>query len=102
VGHVDVVARRGDEILFAEVKGNTKSRPGAGVDSMYGQLLRRMASHEAEERTRHYAVVVPTRSVAAALRVAKRVRDLLHITVYEVTKDGHVAPVDEMTTSGDE
>jgi Holliday junction resolvase-like predicted endonuclease len=44
VDHVDVVAKRGDEVLFAEVKGNTKSRPGFGVDSMYGQLLRRMAA----------------------------------------------------------
>jgi Holliday junction resolvase len=24
--HVDVVARRGEEVLFAEVKGKTKSR----------------------------------------------------------------------------
>lgn len=95
VDHVDVVATRADEVLFAEVKGNTKSRPGAGVDSMYGQLLRRMTSRKAEERNRHYAVVVPTRSVAAALRVPRRVRELLRITVYEVTDDGRVSIVDE-------
>ena len=103
VDHVDVVAKRGDEILFAEVKGTTKSRPGAGVDSMYGQLLRRMTSLEAEERTRRYAIVVPTRSVTAALRVPRRVRDLLRITVYEVTDDGQVVVIDEASaTSRDE
>jgi hypothetical protein len=93
--HVDVVARRGKEVLFAEVKGNTKSRPGAGVDSMYGQLLRRMADAEAEEHGRSYAVVVPTKSVTAALRVQRRVRDLLGIAVYTVSDDGHVQLVAE-------
>jgi len=90
-----VVARRGEEILFAEVKGNTKARPGAGVDSMYGQLLRRMAPEEAAERGRSYAVIVPTRSIAAALRVRRRVRDLLGIAVYSVADDGHVELVIE-------
>ena len=93
--HVDVVARRGGEVLFSEVKGNTKSRPGAGVDSMYGQLLRRMAAEETEERGRSYAVVVPTRSVTSALRVRKRVRDLLRIAVYAVSDDGRVEMVTE-------
>ncbi|MDP9223028.1 MAG: hypothetical protein M3P18_04090, partial [Actinomycetota bacterium] len=90
VDHVDVVARRGEETLFAEVKGNTKARPGAGVDSMYGQLLRRMAAEEAAESGRSYAVVVPTGSIAAALRVRRRVRDLLGIAVYSVADDGQV------------
>jgi hypothetical protein len=93
VDHVDVVARRGDEVLFAEVKGNTKTRPGAGVDSMYGQLLRRMATEETGEHGRAYAVVVPTRSVTAALRVPRRVCDLLRIRIYEVTDDGKVESV---------
>jgi hypothetical protein len=93
--HVDVVARRGEEILFAEVKGKTKSRPGAGVDSMYGQLLRRMAAEKTEEDGRSYAVVVPTGSVTAALRVQRRVRDLLRITVYAVSDDGQVEMVTE-------
>ncbi|MEX1263189.1 MAG: DUF5677 domain-containing protein [Actinomycetota bacterium] len=95
VDHVDVVASRGEEILFAEVKGNTKARPGAGVDSMYGQLLRRMAAEERAEKGRSYAVVVPTRSIAAALRVRRRVRDLLGIAVYSVTDDGQVELVVE-------
>jgi len=29
---VDVVARRGNETIYAEVKGRTKSRPGAGLE----------------------------------------------------------------------
>lgn len=95
VDHVDVVATRAGEVLLAEVKGNTKSRPGAGVDSMYGQLLRRMAAEETEERGRSYAVVVPTRSMAAALRVPRRVREILGITVYAVADDGHVEHVPE-------
>src|SRR6266545_3543001 len=69
VDHVDVVATRADQVVFAEVKGNTKSRPGA--------------------------VVVSTSSVAAALCVPRRVRELLRITVYEVTDDGRVSIVDE-------
>ena len=32
---VDVVARRGNETIYAEVKGRTKSRPGAGLDTLY-------------------------------------------------------------------
>jgi hypothetical protein len=37
--HTDVKAWRGDEVLFAEVKGTT-SEPGLDVDTAYGQLLR--------------------------------------------------------------
>ena len=36
---VDVVAHRGNETIYAEVKGRTNSRPGAGLDTLYGQLL---------------------------------------------------------------
>jgi tetratricopeptide (TPR) repeat protein len=36
-----VQAERGDEKLYAEVKGKTTSRPGVGLDTLYGQLLRR-------------------------------------------------------------
>ena len=35
---VDVVAQRGIETIYAEVKGRTNSRPGAGLDTLYGQL----------------------------------------------------------------
>ena len=41
VNFVDVYAERGDERLYAEAKGPTTS-PGLDVDTLYGQLLRRM------------------------------------------------------------
>lgn len=40
--YIDLVAERGEEKILAEVKGRTANRPGGGVDSLYGQLLRRM------------------------------------------------------------
>src|SRR3954464_866360 len=89
-GFVDVVAHRGNETVYAEVKGRTKSRPGAGLDTLYGQLLRRMPAEE--DLNARFAVVIPTgvRVEAAALRVPKRVRDLLRIDVYTVSDDGQV------------
>ena len=86
--HVDVVAHRGSETIYAEVKGRTNKGPGAGVDSMYGQLLRRMPAED-DPNTR-FAVVVPTGAEAAALRVEKRVRDVLRIDVYAVSDEGDV------------
>ncbi|MEP6698030.1 MAG: hypothetical protein ABJA34_14315 [Pseudonocardiales bacterium] len=56
VKFVDVVAERGEEHLFAEAKGRT-SAVGLDVDTLHGQLLRRMPD---ETRTARYAVVVPT------------------------------------------
>lgn len=89
-GFVDVVAHRGDETIYAEVKGRTKSRPGAGVDTLYGQLLRRMAAEEVGDPNTRFAVVIPTGAKAAALRVPRRVRDVLRIDVYAVSDDGQV------------
>lgn len=89
--YTDVVARRGDETLYAEVKGRTKGRPGAGLDTLYGQLLRRMPADEVGDPRTRFAVVVPTGSETAALRVPKRVRDLLRIDVYVVSDDGQVS-----------
>jgi hypothetical protein len=89
-GFVDVVARRGDETIYAEVKGRTKSRPGAGLDTLYGQLLRRMPVEEAGDSATRFAVVIPTGAEAAALRVPRRVRDLLRIDIYAVSDDGQV------------
>ena len=86
---VDVVAHRGNETIYA-VKGRTKSRPGAGLDTLYGQLLRRMPAEEDGDRDVRFAVVVPTGAEAAALRVPKRVRDVLRIDVYAVSDDGRV------------
>jgi hypothetical protein len=87
---VDVVARRGNETIYAEVKGRTKSRPGAGLDALYGQLLRRMPAEEVGNANTRFAVVIPTGAEAAARRVSKRVRDVLRIDVYAVSDDGQV------------
>lgn len=87
---VDVVARRGSETIYAEVKGRTKGRPGAGLDTLYGQLLRRMPAEEVGDPHTRFAVVIPTGAEAAALRVSRRVRDVLRIDVYVVSDDGQV------------
>jgi hypothetical protein len=89
-GFVDVVAHRGNETIYAEVKGRTKSRPGAGLDTLYGQLLRRMPVEEVGDPNTRFAVVIPTGAEAAALRVPRRVRDLLRIDIYAVSDDGQV------------
>jgi len=85
VDWVDVVARRGDEVLVAEVKGVTSS-PGLDVDTMYGQILRRM---DLDSGAR-YAVVVPQRASSAALRVGAGVRNVLRLTIFTVDEDGNV------------
>src|SRR3954468_2412103 len=79
---VDVVARRGNETIYAEVKGRTKGRPGAALDALYGQLVGAMPAED-DPNTR-LAVVIPTGAEPAALRVPRRVRDLLRIDVYAV------------------
>jgi hypothetical protein len=119
-GYIDVVAHRGNETIYAEVKarkldqlrqqpreltlahgsvaadraaqakGRTKGRPGAGLDSLYGQLLRRMPAKEIGDSSTRFAVVVPKASEAAALRVPSRARDLLRIDVYVVSDEGDV------------
>src|SRR4051812_47229371 len=71
-GFVDVVARRGNETIYAEVKGRSKSRPGAGLDTLYGQLLRRMPADDVGDPNTRFAVVVPTGAEGAALRVSRR------------------------------
>lgn len=86
VAFADVVAERGDERLVAEAKGVTTS-PGLDVDTMYGQLLRRMSDTPGTR----YAVVVPDKAVSAALRVPDAVREVLAIDVYGVSFDGTVA-----------
>ena len=89
-GFVDVVAHRGNETIYAEVKGRTKSRSGAGLDTLYGQMLRRMPAEEVGDPNTRSAVVIPTGAEAAALRVPRRVRDLLRIDIYAVSDDGQV------------
>jgi len=86
VDFTDVYAERGDERLYAEAKGRTAS-PGLDVDTLYGQLLRRMSDPKPGAR---YAVVVPTTALGAALRVPIWVRDRLSVDVYEVDDDAEV------------
>lgn len=84
-GFVDVYAVRGLEKLYAEAKGRTAAI-GLDVDTLYGQLLRRMKDAGAR-----YAVVVPTAALSAALRVPSWVRVSLSIDVYEVDDAGIVS-----------
>jgi hypothetical protein len=86
VDFVDVYAERGAERLYAEAKGRTAAI-GLDIDTLYGQLLRRMKDPAAGAR---YAVVVPTAAVASALRVPVWVRDRLAVDVYEVDDLGGV------------
>ena len=55
VNFADVYAQRGDERLYAEAKGRTASI-GLDVDTLYGQLRRRMTDPDTRAR---YAVVMP-------------------------------------------
>lgn len=86
VGSADVVAERGTERLVAEAKGYTGSNAGLDADTMFGQLLRRMGTDQATT----WAVVVPTRSLPAVLRVPAAIRDALGIRVFEVTHTDQV------------
>jgi hypothetical protein len=88
VDFCDLVAEHRGERLYVEAKGLTSS-PGLDVDTMYGQLLRRMPFEE--DTTARFAVVVPDRALSAALRVHPRVRQLLRIEVYAVTDDDAVS-----------
>ncbi len=82
----DVVATRGEECLMAEAKGSTLA-PNLDIDTAYGQLLRRMRSDSADVR---YAIVVPERHVAGALRVPAAIRRTLRLDVYGVDDVGNV------------
>jgi hypothetical protein len=91
VDFCDFVARRDGVTLFAEAKGETEAI-GTDVDTMYGQILRRMPI--AEDESYRFGVVVPTRARDAALRVPKRTRDRLRISVFEVTTEGEVRGIE--------
>jgi hypothetical protein len=82
----DVIAERGDERLIGEVKGYTGGNTGLDVDTMFGQLLRRMEPGAATT----WAVVVPSRSLTAVLRVPLDTRRRLGIRVFEVRDDDTV------------
>lgn len=83
----DVVATRMGHTMYAEAKGRTKAT-GLDVDTMFGQLLRRMPPSEVGVAT--FAVVVPDVALPAVLRVPRRVREILGIEVYTVNESGAV------------
>ncbi|WP_199285610.1 PDDEXK family nuclease [Saccharomonospora iraqiensis] len=89
VEHVDVVATRDGQRLYAEAKGKTTD-PGLDVDTAFGQLLRRMPKQD--DASFRYGLVVrdEPRSVRAVQRVPSRVLTLLRITLYAVAEDGAV------------
>lgn len=91
VEFVDVVAERDGITLYVEAKGRTTS-PGLDVDTMYGQLLRRMRH---PEESAQYAVVVPTAAAQAAQRVPAWVRHRLKIHIYAVDPEGRVRALDD-------
>jgi hypothetical protein len=82
----DVIAERGKERLVGEVKGHTTGNTGLDMDTMFGQLLRRMKPGAATT----WAVIVPTRSLTTVLRVPLEVRRTLGIRVFEVRDDDEV------------
>lgn len=82
----DVIAERDGERLIGEVKGHTGGSTGLDVDTMFGQLLRRMEPGAATT----WAVIVPTRSLTAVLRVPVDTRRKLGIRVFEVRDDDSV------------
>ena len=79
VDFLDVRAERNGEVLCAEVKGRTGQSQNLDLDTVFGQLLRRMTSPEFR-----YAVVVPDEAVNGVARVPAWVRDALGIEVYSV------------------
>jgi hypothetical protein len=60
VNFADVFARRGDERLYAEAKGRT-SEIGLDVDTLYGQLLRRMTDSMTTPDTQSWFLRPPSR-----------------------------------------
>ncbi|GHD06243.1 hypothetical protein [Zhihengliuella salsuginis] len=75
------------QLLFGEAKGRTAAL-GLDVDTLYGQLLRRMPAEHLDEA--RFAVIVPEEAVNAALRVPARIRERLGIDVYAVDELGQV------------
>jgi len=65
--------------------------PGLDVDTLYGQLLRRMP--DTEQEPARFAVVVPDTAPRAALRVPSRIRSLLRIDLYTVSETGVVREI---------
>ena len=88
VEFLDLLAQRAGDRLHVEAKGRTAAI-GTDVDTMYGQILRRMPI--AEDAEARFAVVVPSEAQTAVLRVSPRLRELLRIDVYVVDESDHVS-----------
>jgi hypothetical protein len=93
----DIVAERNEERLYAEAKGRTKSM-GLDVDTLYGQLLRRMPTQEAKPK--RFGIVVPLEGRNLALRVPARIRRMLDIEIFLVDEGGKVEQIGDATPSG--
>ena len=93
INHVDVVASQDGRHLYAEAKGRTGKNGPLDVDTLYGQLLRRMPDEEVGRA--QFAVVVPEEMLRAAAPVPPRVRSLLNIEIYAVSDDNEVRSVDD-------
>jgi hypothetical protein len=89
--YVDLLAKRGSELIVAELKGHTSS-PGLDVDTGYGQLLRRIDPDEMGVR---YALVVPAKLRWHATRVHRDVRTRLGVELFVVEDDGVVSLVSD-------
>lgn len=89
VEFVDLVAHKDGHRILAEAKGRTAAI-GLDVDTMFGQLLRRMPAERPGPETR-FAAVVPAEASTAAERVPRWVREELGIDLYVVEHDGSVA-----------
>lgn len=77
----DVVAERDGEAIYAEAMGETAAM-GLDIDTLYGQLLRRMPI--TDDSVARFAVVVPSPALPAATRVPRRVREMLRIDIYSI------------------
>jgi hypothetical protein len=92
-GSLRVRAKRGAELLVAEVKGVTSS-PGTDVDTGYGQILRFMSRYPDATQ---YALVGPERLRGAMIRVSPEVRRVLRLDLYVVDDLRGVQQVDDPT-----
>jgi len=85
----DIRADRGDQRMYVEAKGRTTS-PGLDMDTVFGQLIRRMPAEDDPSVTFALAVRDESKSVRAALRVPIRIRHLLRIQMFAVADAGQV------------
>ena len=90
VNFIDIVARKGPLHLYAETKGRTAAI-GLDVDTLYGQLLRRIPNGEVGKAV--FGVVVPEEGKLSALRVQAQVRKLLNIVIFVVDLNGNVEQI---------